>query len=182
MLDGSKLSQFCQERNVTTQRLAEELLRRDLRGQKAVSAVKNWVKNVHKPAPRGEDIERLAATLGVSANELSMWRASHRYAPISPRKARLVTQLIAGRRVQDALDLLKFTPKRAAKIVEKVLRSAIANADEQEADLDSLYVSEARVDDAGIRLGTKRWMPKDRGRALPINKKASHIHITVSQE
>ena len=51
----------------------------------------------------------------------------------------------------------------------------------QQVDVDNLYVSSARVDDAGIRIGTKRWMPKDRGRAHPIHKKACHIHITVTQ-
>ena len=109
------------------------------------------------------------------------WRSSYRFAPISARKARLVTQLIIGRSVQDAMDVLKFTQKRAAAMVDKVLRTAIADADEQRADVDSLYVSEARVDDAGVRMGTKRWIPKDRGRAHPISKKACHIHITVTQ-
>ncbi|MEK7996761.1 MAG: uL22 family ribosomal protein, partial [Planctomycetota bacterium] len=84
-------------------------------------------------------------------------------------------------RVQDAMDTLKFTRKRAAGMIDKVLRSAVADADEQQADVDSLYVSEARVDDAGIRLGTKRWIAKDRGRAHSIRKKACHIHITVTQ-
>jgi len=93
----------------------------------------------------------------------------------------LVTQLIVGRTVQDAMDTLKFTRKRAAAIIDKVLKSAVADADEQQADVDNLYVSSARVDDAGNRIGTKRWMPKDRGRAHPINKKACHIHITVTQ-
>jgi large subunit ribosomal protein L22 len=79
------------------------------------------------------------------------------------------------------MDILKFTRKRAATVVDKVLKSAVADADEQQADVDNLYVSEARVDDAGIRIGTKRWMPKDRGRAHPIHKKACHIYITVSQ-
>lgn len=96
-------------------------------------------------------------------------------------KARLVTQLIVGRSVQDAMDILKFTRKRAATMVEKVLKSAVANADEQQADVDNLYVSSARVDDAGIRIGTKRWMPKDRGRTHPIRKKACHIYVTVTQ-
>ena len=90
--------------------------------------------------------------------------------------------MIAGRNVQNALDLLKFTHKRAASMIIKILKSAIADADESQADVESLYVSEARVDDAGIRIGTKRWMPKDRGRALPIRKTASHIHISVSEE
>ena len=100
---------------------------------------------------------------------------------MSPRKVRLVTQLINGRHVQDALDVLTFTHKRAAAAIKKVLQSAIANADEQEADVENLYVSEARVDQAGRRIGTKAWHPKDRGRAHPIRKEASHIHVTVSE-
>ncbi|OHB62542.1 MAG: 50S ribosomal protein L22 [Planctomycetes bacterium RBG_13_50_24] len=109
------------------------------------------------------------------------WRSSCRFAPFSARKARLVTQLIAGRSVQDALDILKFTEKRAAAVIDKVLRSAVADADEQKADVDNLYVSSARVDDAGVRINTKRWIPKDRGRTHRISKKACHIHITVTQ-
>ncbi|HEW79650.1 MAG TPA: 50S ribosomal protein L22 [Phycisphaerales bacterium] len=109
------------------------------------------------------------------------WRSSYRYAPGSASKARLVARLIAGRSVQDAMDILKFTRKRAATMIDKVLKSAVADADEQAADVDNLYVSEARVDDAGVRIGTKRWIPKDRGRAHPIRKKACHIHITVTE-
>ena len=100
---------------------------------------------------------------------------------MSARKVRLVTDLIVGRGVQDAMDVLKFTRKRAASMVDKVLKAAVADADEQQADVDTLYVSEARVDEAGVRLGTKRWMPKDRGRAHPIRKTACHIHVTVTQ-
>ncbi|MHC4497490.1 MAG: 50S ribosomal protein L22 [Planctomycetota bacterium] len=110
-----------------------------------------------------------------------VWRSCCRFAPMSARKVRLVTQLIVGRSVQDAMDILKFTRKRAATIVDKVLKSAVADADEQQADVDNLYVSEARVDDAGVRIGTRRWMPKDRGRAHPIHKKACHVYVTVSQ-
>ena len=93
-----------------------------------------------------------------------------------------LTRLIAGRSVQDALDILKFTRKRAAEIISKVLESAIANADEQEADVERLYVCEARVDEAGRRIGTKRWIAKDRGRAHPIRKQASHIYVAVTEE
>ncbi|MCP4712185.1 MAG: 50S ribosomal protein L22 [Planctomycetes bacterium] len=110
------------------------------------------------------------------------WSASHRYAPIAPRKVKLVVDLIRGRTVQDALDLLKFANKRAAVFVDKVLRSAIANADEQEADIERLYVSQARVDYAGVRLNTRRWRPKDRGRAVSWCRKASHIHIAIDME
>jgi large subunit ribosomal protein L22 len=123
----------------------------------------------------------LATALSVEVNDLANWRSSYRYAPMSARKARLVTEMITGRRVQEAMDILKFTRKRAATMIDKVLRSAVADADEQKADVDNLFVSSARVDDAGIRVGTKRWIPKDRGRAHPIRKKACHIQVTVTQ-
>ena len=83
---------------------------------------------------------------------------------------------------KEAIDILKFTRKRAAPMVGQVLKAAVADADEHQADVDTLYVSEARTDEAGIRIGTKRWIAKDRGRAHPIRKKACHIHVTVSQE
>ncbi len=107
-----------------------------------------------------------------------MWTSIHRYARISPRKARLVTGLIAGRHVDDALAILKFTEKRASVLVDKVVRAAIADADEQEADVRRLYVHEARVDEGPT---IKRWRPKDRGRAHPILKRTSHIVVSVDQ-
>ncbi len=161
--------------------LAERLAGAKLNKKQAVAAVKNWQKGLFKPEPRADDIRRLATALSVEVNDIADWRSSYRFAPMSARKARLVTQLIVGRSVQDAMDLLKFTRKRAATMIDKVLRSAVADADEQQVDVDNLYVSSARVDDAGIRIGTKRWIPKDRGRAHPIRKKACHIHITVTQ-
>ena len=107
------------------------------------------------------------------------WQASHRYARISPRKARLVVDLIRGRDVQDALNVLKFTPNRAADMVEKVLTSAVANANEAEADVDELFVDEARVDPGPT---IKRFRHKDRGRAHPILKRTSHILVVVDVE
>jgi len=161
--------------------LAERLAGPRFDRKQAIAAVKNWQKGLFKPEPRADDINRLATALSVEVNEIADWRSSYRFAPMSASKARLVTQLIVGRSVQDAMDILKFTRKRAAAMIDKVLRSAVADADEQQADVDNLYVSSARVDDAGIRIGTKRWIPKDRGRAHPIHKKACHIHITVTQ-
>ena len=181
MLSVDKLKQLCRQKQIGAKQLASHLVRGGLDENKAASAVKNWQKGLFKPEPRSEDIRHLAAALSVRETDLGDWRSSYRFAPISPRKARLVTQLIVGRSVQDALDILKFTRKRAAEMVDKVLRAAVADADEQQADTDSLYVSCARVDDAGVRIGTKRWIPKDRGRAHRISKKACHIHITVTQ-
>ena len=181
MLSANKLKELCQQRQMGVEQLAGQIVRGGLNEKEAAAAVKNWQKGLFKPEPRAEDIRRLATALSAEVNDLVDWRSSYRFAPLSARKARLVTQLIVGRSVQDAMDVLKFTRKRAAAMIDKVLKSAVADADEQQADVDNLYVSSARVDDAGVRIGTKRWIPKDRGRAHPISKKACHIHITVTQ-
>ena len=107
------------------------------------------------------------------------WQATHRFARISPRKARLIADMVRGRDVQDALNILKFTPNRAAVMISKVLTSAVANANEQEADVSLLYVQDARVDDGPT---TKRIRPKDRGRTYLILKRTSHISVVVEQE
>jgi large subunit ribosomal protein L22 len=107
-----------------------------------------------------------------------MWTAKHRFARISPRKARLVIDLIRGVRCQAALEQLAFNRRRSARMIESVLKSAMANADEKEADLRRLYVSEARIDGGPYY---QRWQPKDRGRAHPIAKRTSHIVVTVSE-
>ena len=182
MLSADKLKEYCRERQMDVGQLADRLAGARLNKKQAVAAVKNWQKGLFKPEPRSDDINRLAAAFSVEVNDISDWRSSYRYAPMSARKVRLVAQLIVGRSVQDAMDILKFTRKRAATMIDKVLKSAVADADEQQADVDNLYVCSARVDDAGIRIGTKRWIPKDRGRAHPIRKKACHIHIAVTQE
>lgn len=115
------------------------------------------------------------------AGEMSKmpWRAIYRYARISPRKVRLVVDMIRGRDVQDALNILKFSPHRAAVMVSKALTSAIANASEAEADVEDLVVLEARVDEGPT---IKRMRPKDRGRWHRINKRTSHITVVVEQE
>jgi large subunit ribosomal protein L22 len=181
MLSAAKLKKLCEQRQINIEELGGQLVRGGLNSEEAVAAVRNWQKGLFRPIPRKDDVRRLATALSAELNDLVVWRSSYRFAPMSARKVRLVTQLIIGRSVQDAMDILKFTRKRAAKMVDKVLKSAVADADEQQADVDSLYVSEARVDDAGVRIGTKRWMPKDRGRAHPIRKKACHIYISVSE-
>ena len=182
MLSPQRLKELSAEFNMGIDQLAGHLVRGGFTENDARTALRNWQKGLYKPEPQSEDIERLASAFGVENKELCHWQASYRYAPMSASKVRLVTQLISGRPVQDAIDILKFTNKRAASMVTKVLQSAVANADEQEADVERLYVSEARVDGAGRRIGTKTWIPKDRGRAHPIRKEASHIHVTVAEE
>jgi large subunit ribosomal protein L22 len=81
--------------------------------------------------------------------------------------------------VQDAINVLKFSPRRAASMISKVLNSAIANANENEADVEELYVQEVRVDEGPTM---KRFRPKDRGRSHPIMKRTSHIVVVVEEE
>jgi len=106
------------------------------------------------------------------------WVAKHRFARIAPRKARLVMSLIRGLPCQRALDVLRFDPRRASTLIATTLKSAMSNANEQEADMKRLYVGEARVDGGPIM---KRWRPKDRGRAHPICKRTSHLLVTVEE-
>lgn len=181
MLSGSKLKEVCESRQMKPGQLAGHLSHGRLNAEQAQKALNNWMSGRYNPNPSSDDLDRLAGALNVEKTDLSVWQASYRYAPTSPQKARLVADLIKGRSVQDALDVLHFTHNRAASMFEKLLKSAIANADEQEADVERLYVCEARVDGAGRRIGTKMWMAKDRGRAHPIKKQASHLHVTLDQ-
>jgi large subunit ribosomal protein L22 len=181
MLSSSKLLELCRGRKISIDELAGHLVRGGLDKASAARAIKNWQRGLFKPTPTKEDITALATALGVEENAVKNWSSSYKYAPGSSRKARLSAELIVGRDVQDALDLLKFANKRHATMLYKVLKSAIASADEQQANVENLYVAEARVDEAGRRLGTKQWIAKDRGRAHAIIKRACHLHVTVTE-
>jgi large subunit ribosomal protein L22 len=182
MLSAQKLKELCQLRQMNAASLGSHIATGGRDIKEASKAVKNWQRGLFKPKPSQGDIKKLAGALGVEPSEITDWKCSYKYAPLSARKARLVTQLIAGRSFQDAVDVLKFTHKRAAHMVVKLLKCAAADADEQQANVENLYVKEARVDEAGIRVGTKRWIAKDRGRAHPIRKTGCHIYVTLTQE
>jgi large subunit ribosomal protein L22 len=107
------------------------------------------------------------------------WQAIYKYARMSARKARLVTDMIRGRGVQDALNVLKFTPHRAAVVISKTLSSAIANANEAEASVEKLVVAKIFAD---VGPTIKRFREKDRGRAHPILKRTCHITVVVEEE
>ena len=109
-------------------------------------------------------------------------RAINRYIGTSPRKMRLVIDLIRGRNVEDALTILHYSPKHAAKDAEKVLRSAISNYQNKDesgrVDTATLFVKEAFVD-GGPTL--KRVMPAPMGRAYRVRKRSNHVTIVVAQ-
>jgi len=106
-------------------------------------------------------------------------RAVTRFVRLSPRKVRLVVDQIRGKGVEEALNILKFVPKRSAAIVAKTLRSAVANAEAtQSVDVDHLYVKRVTVEEGGM---WKRFMPRAMGRATRIRKRLSHISVVVDE-
>lgn len=105
-------------------------------------------------------------------------KAVLRYVRMTPRKVRMVIDLIRGRNVPEALTVLRYLPRAAAPVVEKVLNSAVANAGQQElGDPETLKVSRAYVDGGPV---LKRFRARSMGRANPIHKRTSHVTIAVS--
>ncbi len=110
------------------------------------------------------------------------FRAVHRWARIAPRKARLVADLLRGLPVDDALAILDHQPQRAAVLLRKVVKSAMANASQDlEVDLKALVVEEARVDMGPLLGGRARWRPRSQGRAVPILKRTSHLIVGLKE-
>lgn len=106
------------------------------------------------------------------------FKAIHRYADMSARKIRPFAAMIRGRSADEAMELLKFLPNKSARLLEKVLKSALGNAEDRGArDIEDLIIVESRVDGGPIM---KRIQPRARGTAYPIKRRYSHIHITVS--
>ena len=107
-------------------------------------------------------------------------KAVARTVRIAPRKARLVVDLIRGKQVGEAVAILNHTPKAASPIVEKLLKSAIANAEHNyEMDVNNLVVAQVFVDEGPTM---KRFRPRAQGRASAINKRTSHITIVLSEK
>ena len=107
-------------------------------------------------------------------------QATAKYIRIAPRKVRIVMNLVRGKSVADAFAILKFTPKVGADAVEKVLRSAVANAENNfDMDVDRLFISSAFVDQGPT---LKRIHPRSRGQAFKILKHTSHITVAVNEK
>lgn len=107
-------------------------------------------------------------------------KAIAKHVRIAPRKIRIVADLIRGKHIGEALAILKFTPKVGADVVEKVLRSAVANAEHNfDMNVDALYVSGIFVDQGPTM---KRIHPRSRGQAFKILKRSSHVTVVVSEK
>lgn len=107
-------------------------------------------------------------------------KASAKFSRISPRKARMIADLVRGRDAAEALQLLQFTEKSAAPMILKIIESAVANARQSGADVDTLFISKATVD-KGPNKFNRRWRPRAMGRATRVQKGISHISIELSE-
>ena len=105
------------------------------------------------------------------------YEATHRYARISARKVRPMADLIRGKHADEALNILRYQPHRGARMLEKVLKSALGNAENERAtNVDRLVVTDARVDEGPM---FKRVRPRARGMAFMIKKRMAHIKVAV---
>lgn len=177
-LRNDKLKELAGAAGLTAQQLGQAVERTGLKGDRAASAVRNWMAGRVTPACKAADVAALAKALGCAPKDIVRFVSSVRQHRGSPRKVKLVVDLVRGKTVDQALNLLTFTTKRAAVDVKKALNAAIADAEQAQADVTQLFVSESTVDD-GTRL--KRFQPKDRGRAHAIIKRFSHITIGVQE-
>ena len=106
-------------------------------------------------------------------------KAKVSYARIAPRKIRLVADLVRGKDVNEAVQILSFTNKRSAPVLKKLIQSAVANADQKKTiDIDTLYIKHITVDQGPT---LKRYMPRAMGRASEIRKKTSHINLVLDE-
>ena len=106
-------------------------------------------------------------------------KAIAKYVRMSPIKLKPVADLVRGKDVNEALTILKFTPGKGAEIVEKVVQSALANADVKEMDTDNLYVAEVYANQGPTM---KRWRAGSQGRASIILKRGSHVGVTLKEK
>jgi large subunit ribosomal protein L22 len=113
---------------------------------------------------------------------MSHFEAHHNFARISARKARYVADLVRGKDVNTALDILKFAHRRGSAFLTGVLKSAIANATQDgKVNANRLYISRLSIDGGPLIQGGLRYNPGPMGRALPIRKRTSHIHMVLAE-
>ena len=112
----------------------------------------------------------------------TQYTALHRYARITARKARLDADTIRGKDVNAAMELLQFSPRRASAFYLKVLKSAVANASQNEdVNVNRLFISDCRADDGPLLNNRLRWRPGPMGRAMPYKKRTSHLTVIVRE-
>lgn len=163
---------------VSVEQLAAAVARDNRSEKAATSAVRNWMSGRDHPRCRKADIEALATAVGCLPKDISKFTSEVRNHRGSPKKAKLVVDMIRGKNLEEATQMLAFSTKRASVNIGKALMAASSDAEQLGADMSELFVSEATVDRA---THIKRFRPKDRGRAHPILKRTSHITVSVQE-
>ncbi|MBY0262481.1 MAG: 50S ribosomal protein L22 [Phycisphaerales bacterium] len=177
-INGTKLTAVAAAKGATVEQLAQAVERTGLVGDRAVSAVGNWMRGSDHPRCKREDIVALSSALQVPVSAITTFQCIFKFHRGSPRKAKLLVDLIRNKNVVVAENLLTFTTKRAALDIKKALLAARDEATANQADPERLFVSVSTVAD-GPRM--KRFQPKDRGRAHPIIKRMAHITIGLEE-
>jgi len=175
---GEKLKRLSEQTGIGIEELVSSVERTGLEGDRAITAVKNWMAGRDHPRCKARDIAAMAQTLGCEVRELATFTSEIKFHRGSDRKARLIVDMIRGKQADEALTILSFAPQRAAVNVKKALAAAVADAELADADVGELFVATATVDGAKP---LKRFRPKDRGRAHQILKRQSHITVSVQE-
>ena len=177
-IHSNNLKSIAADQGVAVDQLAAAVERVGLKGDDAAKAVRNWMAGRDHPRCKPADMRMLAQTLGVPVKDIARFTSEVRFHRGSPLKARLVADMIRGKQVAEALEMLTFSTKRAATNIQKALAAAYAEAEQNDVDDSRLYITESRVDEGPP---IKRFQPKDRGRAHPILKRTSHITVTIEE-
>lgn len=178
-INPKKLASAMAQKGVDASQLAAAMAEPGVSAQTIESALNNWLGGRDHPRCKAPTIRRIAQILGVRVADISKFTCQFRNHRGSPRKAKLLIDLIRGKSVVDAENQLSFTTKRAALDIKRALKAASIDAEQHgEVNYDKLFVSEATVDQGTVM---KRFQPKDRGRAHSIHKFFSHITISVEE-
>ncbi len=178
-INGRKLQAAMENAGVSVEQLAQALVGPGVPQQDAERALANYLVDRDHPRAKAPVIRKLATTLGVRIADIASFRSLFRSHKGSPRKAKLLTDLIRGKDVVTAENMLRFTNKRAALDIARALKAAVTDAEAADADVSALIVAESRVDAGPVM---KRFNQKDRGRAHQILKPFSHITVAVEEK
>jgi large subunit ribosomal protein L22 len=178
-IQGKKLSQAMQKKGLSADQLAQALAEPGFGVSDALRSVNNWTAGRDHPRCKAKTIRKIAELLSVRTADISKFTSEYNNHRGSPRKAKLLIDLIRGKSVTEAENLLTFTQKRAGANIKRALLAARTEAELADADTGALVVTEATVDQGPVM---KRFQPKDRGRAHSIHKFFSHITVSLEEK
>lgn len=178
-LRNETLKQMLKSRELGAGALATALQANGMGERAATSAANNWLAGRNHPRCKAADFVAMANVVGCEPKDIIRFTSQVRFQRGSQQKVGLVAGLIRGKRIDEAENLLTFSPQRASVNMLKALKAAVDSAQRAGANESRLFVTECRVD-GGPHI--KRFQPKDRGRAHKILKRTSHITVSVEEK